>query len=293
MHYIKKEHILSDVLAQHHELIPVLNRFGIRLGVGDKSIAVICREKKIEIDFLLTIINCYLFEEYQPDTDTFGIESVANYFGKTIENYLHTMVPNIEKHLHAFVAISGANNTELQMLQQLFDTFKKALTCHLEKGLKYTDDYPHEILHDLKSILIKHVSEGYNQNLCHAVIFSLGSLEKDLMAHNRLRSYLLFPKLKEMNAADIRDLQETIADERPATTEKRKSLLTLRETEILKFIAQGFINKEIADQLNISLNTVLTHRKNIITKTGIRTVSGLTFFCISHGLISPDEQKML
>ena len=53
---------------------------------------------------------------------------------------------------------------------------------------------------------------------------------------------------------------------------------------------KGFINKEIADKLNISLNTVLTHRKNIIAKTGIKTVSGLTIYCISKGLLSPDSQ---
>ena len=53
------------------------------------------------------------------------------------------------------------------------------------------------------------------------------------------------------------------------------------------FIADrsGYLNKEIAEQLNISLNTVLTHRKNII-KTGIRTVSGLTFYSLRNGLVS-------
>jgi DNA-binding CsgD family transcriptional regulator len=49
---------------------------------------------------------------------------------------------------------------------------------------------------------------------------------------------------------------------------------------------QGNLNKEIADMLNISLNTVLTHRKNIINKTGIKTVSGLTFYCLRNGLIT-------
>lgn len=288
---IQKEDILSDVLANHHELIPVVNRFGIRLGVGEKSIKRVCDEKKINLDVLLSVLNSYLFETYQPDIDAFGIEWVVNYFGASIENYLQAMVPNIEKHIHAFVAISGAGNSELKLLERLFTQFKQTLKHHFEKGIDYMDDYPHEILHDLKNILIKHVPEKYNQNLCHAVIFSIGSLEKDLIAQNRLRKILLLPKIKELNATDIQNLQATIAEEHPIVDENKKSLLTVREKEILKLIAQGFINKEIADKLNISLNTVLTHRKNIITKTGIRTVSGLTFFCISHGLLSSEELK--
>ena len=51
-------------------------------------------------------------------------------------------------------------------------------------------------------------------------------------------------------------------------------------------------NKEIADKLNISLNTVLSHRKNITTKLGIKTVSGLTFYAIMNGIISGDDIEL-
>ncbi|MCX7986102.1 MAG: LuxR C-terminal-related transcriptional regulator [Bacteroidales bacterium] len=65
------------------------------------------------------------------------------------------------------------------------------------------------------------------------------------------------------------------------------SVLSDRETEVLQHLASGLSNKEIADILNISVNTVITHRKNITQKTGIKTVSGLTIFAISQGLIKP------
>ena len=60
--------------------------------------------------------------------------------------------------------------------------------------------------------------------------------------------------------------------------------LSSRETDVLQLIVKGITNKEIADKLNISLNTVLTHRKNITAKLGIKTVSGLTFYAIMNGL---------
>ena len=61
--------------------------------------------------------------------------------------------------------------------------------------------------------------------------------------------------------------------------------LSLRETEVLRLIAKGAINKEIAQSLNISINTVLTHRKNITAKLGIKSVSGLTFYAMMNGIV--------
>ncbi|HTN69081.1 MAG TPA: LuxR C-terminal-related transcriptional regulator [Dysgonamonadaceae bacterium] len=293
MSIIKRETVLSRILAQHHILIPIVNRFGIRLGVGNKTIETICEEQDLNIDFILTILNEYLDEDYisQSKLSQFNLEPIATYFNETIQNYLHSLVPNIEKHLNAFITLSDPKNEELRALQAVFLQFKEELTLHLEKGLKHSAAYPHELLRDIKSILIKHVSGNFNQNLCYAVIFSVGSLESDLIIHNRLRNSILKPKLKELNSSDIGILQQSISTENHHNLPK-KDLLTPRETEILKLIVQGNINKQIADMLNISLNTVLTHRKNILSKTGIKTTSGLTLYSISNGLISPDELKI-
>ncbi len=64
-------------------------------------------------------------------------------------------------------------------------------------------------------------------------------------------------------------------------------ILSRRETEVLRLIASGFINKEIAEKLNISINTVLTHRKNITAKLGIKSASGLSFYALMNGIIAP------
>ena len=61
--------------------------------------------------------------------------------------------------------------------------------------------------------------------------------------------------------------------------------LSKRELDVLKLIVKGYINKEIADTLNISINTVLTHRKNITSKLGIKSVSGLSVYAMMNGLI--------
>ena len=61
--------------------------------------------------------------------------------------------------------------------------------------------------------------------------------------------------------------------------------LSAREIEVLKLVASGKLNKEIADYLCISVNTVITHRKNITSKLGIRTVSALTLYAMMNGLL--------
>lgn len=65
--------------------------------------------------------------------------------------------------------------------------------------------------------------------------------------------------------------------------------LSAREVQVLQLVVSGAINKEIADRLNISLNAVLTHRKNITSKLGIKTISGLTLYALMHGYISTEN----
>lgn len=87
----------------------------------------------------------------------------------------------------------------------------------------------------------------------------------------------------------IEQLQQLFsADLNPSAKEKNKDLST-REIDVLRLIVTGNTNKDIADKLNISLNTVLSHRKNITAKLGIKTVSGLTFYAIMNGLMASDQ----
>lgn len=91
----------------------------------------------------------------------------------------------------------------------------------------------------------------------------------------------------------ILDLLQEILNEKNqnSLTDKNADVISAREKNILKHIALGLTNKEIADQLFISIHTVVTHRKNITQKLGIKSVSGLTVYAILHKLISMDEVK--
>lgn len=84
-------------------------------------------------------------------------------------------------------------------------------------------------------------------------------------------------------------LYETLESHTHAMSSTADKGLSTRELEVLTEVARGLTNKEIADTLNISMNTVMSHRKNITAKLNIKTVSGLTFYALMNGLISGEE----
>jgi len=72
-----------------------------------------------------------------------------------------------------------------------------------------------------------------------------------------------------------------------ATTQQET--LSDRETDVLKLLVEGNANKEIADKLNISPHTVISHRKNISQKIGIKSVAGLTIYAVVNNIVSIDK----
>lgn len=89
----------------------------------------------------------------------------------------------------------------------------------------------------------------------------------------------------------VRKLRESIASHEEAP-ESEGHDLSQREKEILVCVAKGMLNKEIADHCNLSIHTVITHRKNITRKTGIKTVAGLTVYALLNNLIDSSSIEL-
>ena len=222
---------MSEVVEEHPSLIPVINRFGIRLGLGDKSVKEICDEYQLDTDFLLIVINTFLNEEYFPERklQTFHTSQIIDYLTKTNQYYLRYQLPNIERHLTSFISMSTPGNNTLNLIGKFFSSFKEELTSRIEKddqlwfpyclslsekingcqasdgaevlqlgGEQRLEDPIHALLSNLKGIMVKHLSGDYNENLCYAVIFGISSLAKDIKQHNRIRYRILTPMVSAM-----------------------------------------------------------------------------------------------
>ncbi len=135
-----------------------------------------------------------------------------------------------------------------------------------------------------------------NPTLVHNVTKLRGEHPMALVA--LVYQYVERDLLKQFDGVvDIRDSRaqiiETLAQVSPGEVAAGKSNyeLTKRETAVLVQLAQGKTNKEIADVLNVSVHTVISHRKNITHKTGIKSVAGLTVYAMLNNLI--DESALL
>lgn len=91
--------------------------------------------------------------------------------------------------------------------------------------------------------------------------------------------------------AMVKKLRDAMAS-RVEITESEGPDLSAREKEILVCVAKGMLNKEIADYYNLSIHTVITHRKNITRKTGIKTIAGLTVYALLNNLIDSGSLGM-
>lgn len=76
---------------------------------------------------------------------------------------------------------------------------------------------------------------------------------------------------------------------RAASDDEENIELTVREKEIVAEVVRGMSNKEIATQLNVSVNTVMTHRRNIASKLGIHSPAGLTIYALANKLVNIDD----
>jgi len=71
----------------------------------------------------------------------------------------------------------------------------------------------------------------------------------------------------------------------PVPKDEQDNILSDREIEVLSLIVQGYINKEIAEKLSIALATVITHRRKIMEKLNVKSVSALTIYAVTHGYV--------
>jgi len=114
-------------------------------------------------------------------------------------------------------------------------------------------------------------------------IMVLGSNNMDIGFHQ----HIILPSDDEL--AVLNKVEQFFSKKNCKSEVHQSDVLSSREIEVLKEVALGYSNKEIAERLFISINTVITHRKNITEKLGIKTISGLTVYALMNNLINPKD----
>jgi regulator of cell morphogenesis and NO signaling len=226
---------LADAIHYNHLLLPVINRLGVQLGFGDKSIQQICEEKAIDPDFFLMIINAFLDHDINKTLKikSVSIHKVVEYLKATHQYYLERMIPEVENRINALIQHSMIDQKQFLLVKNFFEEYKNELYVHvkleeqsiypyviavfdaLESGhvdeslrkkmqTEPIDSYAEEHsdieskLFDLKNILIKYLPESGDSYLRNQVLNALFKLENDLNDHSRMENMVLVPRIAEI-----------------------------------------------------------------------------------------------
>ena len=293
---------MADLLDSSVSITGVFNRMGLQYGFGDASVEEVCRNAGIDPGAFLLICKAYAQDGYRPSKEEMeeaDLSDVVRYLRLSHKYYLESALKTLGDSLEAMSR--PCDERSRSVLHRFFTDYRDELSRHfsyeeenvfpyVESFLtggpdcrftadEFTDTHEsvEEKLEDLKSLVVKYMPPSCDQRQAQLSVFYLYTLGKDVEKHILLEDAILAPMLapKERNVLESR-LEPSSAENDP---------LSQREKEILVCVAKGMLNKEIADLYNLSIYTVITHRKNITRKTGIKTVAGLTVYALLNNLI--------
>lgn len=226
MKIFSKKDKLSSLVRTDFSLLPVINRFGIKLGFKDKTIEQVCSEKGIELDFFLTIINTYSNSDFFPEKKllSFSPLLIVEYLGKTHQYYIEYVFPKIESLLSALIDSGQSNKEQLHMIQTFYLKYKKEWLQHIKEEedelfpyVKQIIESPDKIpenasirsyekehinvddkLNDLTNLIIKYIEPVYDNNICNEFLQLLAAFEKDSKDHARIEDKILLEQIVEI-----------------------------------------------------------------------------------------------
>ncbi len=213
-------------------------------------------------------------------------------------------VKNADKMKDAELAVLDANTLSCIGLKTIFDDLLPQVSVRCFSSFsELMRDTPFAFVHYFVSFSIYFQHVEFFQELGNRVVllvqnaeqgnrFHLPSLDVSLPEQRLLQQIMHLRQLGGRH--DGQRVSETFhgpdyGTRRLTRDPQQQPELTARETEVLALMVQGLINKEIADRLNIGLTTVVTHRRNIQEKTGIRSLSGLTVYAILNGYVRLED----
>jgi DNA-binding NarL/FixJ family response regulator len=153
---------------------------------------------------------------------------------------------------------------------------------NLKKSLAFIDITIQSKVIFTGKLNVKSFYEEYSHLNVNA--FITNNLNKEQL----INCLFLVQKNQKYSSPDVLNLKD-IENQILSNSSIEKYNISDRELEIIKLIAEGYINKEIADRLFISNHTVNTHRKNIMQKLGINNTPGIVLFAVKEGLVSPND----
>ena len=297
---------VAALVGSNYRLLGVLARVGIDGCFGERTVAEVCEQSGLDPDTVILLCEVYSSPDFKPSMDVLRrshVGDVLRYLHQSHDYYLSQALVEIEEALEWLLA--PCTPRQQQVVWNFFREYKTELKNHFgfeeQEVIPYVQDLIiglhrsgfsidrfeenhsniDEKLSDFKNLVMKSLPAECDRRARLSLLFKLFALQEDLKCHTYIEDSILVPMVR------LLENPHHFREEGPAAAEPsaERAELSDREKEILVSVAQGLLNKEIADKHHISINTVITHRKNITRKTGIRTVPGLTVYAILNNLV--------
>ena len=318
---------MSDVISDDYRMLQMISRFGITLGFGDQTVAETCKKAHVDTDTFLTVVNFLQDTNHahiNEMVEHIELPTLLSYLRNSHTYFIDYRLPAIRRKL---IQAIDMRSQIAMLIIKFFDEYAAEVSRHME--YENTHVHPHveallkgycpqerfttivsqhegshssieKSLTELKSIIIKYYPSDQHAALLGDVLMDIYMVEEDLLNHCHLEDTLFFQCVRQLEeevrtsptpalGGEEAPVQETTP---PTLGKEEEGLLSDREREVIRLVAMGLSNKEIAEKMFIAVNTVMTHRRNISRKLDIHATAGLTIYAIVNGIINVEDVKL-
>ena len=308
---------MISLIRDNYDLLQSLGSFGINLGFGDKTVKETCEDNDVDTYTFLAVVNYTIngYGEFEAD-EQISVPTLLHYLEASHAYFLDFQLPFIRRELAESL---NEDDSLARLIMRFYDEYAHEIRRHMQYEQKTLFPYVNTLLEgqpasdynvetfskhhssadkklrELKLLIIKYLpQDGLHNNQLTATLHDIYENEVWLRQHAQVEDHIFVPAIRRMEqAVKQNDVTRNITDMVfKSSISQNPEALSDREKDVIISLVQGMSNKEIADHLCISVNTVITHRRNIARKLQIHSPAGLTIYAIVNGLVDISSVKI-
>ena len=307
---------MITLIKDNYSVLQALGSFGINLGFGDKTVSETCEMNGVDTYTFLAVVN-FTINNYSgfEDDEQISVPTLLHYLKASHTYYLDFQLPFIRSELQESISEGDALGG---LIMRLYDEYAQEIRRHMKYEEKTLFPYVESLLdgqpmndynidtfskhheqtdkklRELKLMIIKYLpSDSHSNNKLTATLYDIYNNEEWLCQHAEVEDHIFTPAIRRLERLTKQDdVSKNISAMVFKGGQDSGEALSDREKDVIIGVVQGLLNKEIADRLCISVNTVITHRRNIAKKLQIHSPAGLTIYAIVNGLVDISSVKL-
>ena len=306
---------MISLIRDNYNLLQSLGSLGISLGFSDKTVKQVCDDQNVDTNTFLAVVN-FTINGYREmdDVSRLSVPTLLQYLKASHDYFIGFQLPFIRKEL---VDALDENDNLARLILKLYDEYSRSVTQHMKYEEKTVFPYVESLiagkpmanyaidmyskhhgqesmkLRELKSIIIKYFpGDSLRNNQLSATLYDIYNNEEWLALHAEVEDKIFIPAIKCLEDKSRQSDVSAKISSMIGKNQEGADALGEREKDVIVALVQGMSNKEIAEHLCISVNTVITHRRNIARKLQIHSPAGLTIYAIVNNLIDISAVKL-